>query len=84
MHLGFGSSDERLDLLLLLTEHPPEQRLVVRDEGGDPGVGVGGPRPRAHQLVESHGAGQVLDDTVSIVYIHASCQATAGHHLYIK
>ena len=71
-------------LLLALSKHPPQQGLVVRDEGGDPGVGVAGPRPGAHQLVQSHGAGQVLDDSISIVYIHASCQPNAGHHLHFR
>ena len=83
-HLWFRCGDQRLDLLLLLSKHPPQQGLVVRDEGGDPGVGVAGPRPAAHQLVESHGAGQVLDDSISIVHIHASCQPNAGHHLHFR
>ena len=34
--------------------------LVVGDEAGDGGVRVAGPRPRAHQLVQTLGAGQVL------------------------
>ena len=38
--LGLGSGDQRLDLLLVLPEHPPQQRLVVGDEGGDAGVRV--------------------------------------------
>ena len=34
--------------------------LVVGDESGDGGVRVAGPRPSAHQLVQTLGAGQVL------------------------
>ena len=83
-HLWFGCGDKRLDLLLLFAKHSPEQGLVVGNEGRDPGVGVAGPSPGAHQLVESHGAGQVLDDSISIVYIHAACQSAAGHHLHFS
>ena len=34
--------------------------LVVGDEAGDGVVRVAGPRPSAHQLVQTLGAGQVL------------------------
>ena len=34
--------------------------LVVGDEAGDGCVRVAGPRPSAHQLVQTLGAGQVL------------------------
>ena len=58
----FGSTWGRLGtLLLVLPKHPPEQGLVVADEGGDGVVGVAGARPCADQLVQPLGAGKVLE-----------------------
>ena len=73
---GALGGDQGARLHLHLAKHPPRQglrrynmiilvtmvtmNLVVGDEAGDGGVRVAGPRPSAHQLVQTLGAGQVL------------------------
>ena len=66
--------------LLELSEHPPQQSLVVVGEGGDGGLGVGGASGGAVQLVEPLDAGQVLQDVpLAIVNIHSEGHRQEGY-----
>jgi len=66
--------------LLELSEHPPQQSLVVVGEGGDGSLGVGGASGGAVQLVEPLDAGKVLQDVpLAIVNIHSVGHRQEGY-----
>jgi len=58
--------------LLLLSKHPPQQGLVIINEGADLRARIDGSTRCAGELVESEGAGEApYNVSSSIVNIHA-------------